>query len=131
VTRDEFLRRLTAEAQRDGFNATFEEVTVPTFRPIDDQVLVRIQPPEGTQGRLVVPDRAQERSLVGDVLAVGPGRPVPGGARLPVSVDPGDRVLVAKYAGDEVTLDGAVCLVVRAEDLLGVLEADPVEAPCP
>jgi chaperonin GroES len=103
---------------------------MPTFRPLDDQVLVRIEPPEETRGGLVVPDRAQERSLVGCVLAVGPGRAVPGGARLPVSVAVGDQVLVAKYAGDEVTLDGVACLVVRGDDLLGVLAPDPVEVPC-
>ena len=97
---------------------------MPTFHPLDDQVLVRRLDPEATHGKLHVPDRARERSRSCRVLAVGPGRLVPGGDRLPVQVKPGDEVVVGKYVGDEVTLDGVDCLVVREGDLLGVIEPD-------
>jgi chaperonin GroES len=104
---------------------------MPVFRPLDDQVLVRRPPAEGAQGKLLIPDRAQERPLVGEVLAVGPGRADRDGTRRSLSVRVGDQVMFSKYAGDEVQLDGADCLVLREADLLGVLDPDPEEVPCP
>jgi chaperonin GroES len=96
---------------------------MPVFRPLDDQVLVRRQADQ-TTSRLHVPDRAKERPLVGEVLAVGPGRADRDGTRRPLSVQVGDQVVFGKYAGDEVQLDDADCLVLREADLLGVLELD-------
>jgi|GEM_PF-571740 len=123
MTRDELLARLAAEGRRDGITATYEEVpTVPTFHPLDDQVLVRRPPAEEVHGSLVIPERAKERPLTGEVLAVGPGKRLRDGSRQPLSVAPGDQVMFSKYAGDEVTLDGADCLVLREADLLGVIE---------
>lgn len=105
---------------------------MPVFRPLDDQVLVRRPPAEGVLGRLHVPERAKERPLTGEVLAVGPGHLERDGSRRPMQVEPGQTVLFSKYAGDEVNLDGADCLVLRETDLLGVLDPDPVEVTtCP
>lgn len=95
------------------------------FTPLDDQVLVRRDLGEATQGKLHVPDRAVERPLIGEVLAVGPGRRLPSGERVPCSVEPGQRVVFKKYAGTDLRFDGAECMVLREADLLGVLEEGP------
>jgi chaperonin GroES len=91
---------------------------------LDDQVLIRRAPAETvTTGGLVLPDRDVPIPLRGTVLAVGPGKAptCPCGVRVPVAVQPGDEVLHARYAGTDVEVDGAPCLVVREADVLGVL----------
>lgn len=97
---------------------------MPTFTPLDDQVLIRRELGETMQGALHVPDRAVERPLIGVVLAVGPGRRLETGGRLEPAVHAGQRVLFRKYAGDDVKFDGVDCILVRESDILGVLEED-------
>lgn len=97
---------------------------MPTFTPLDDQILIRRSPPKDTTASgLVVPGNAQERPLEGDVLAVGPGRRLEDqeDRRLPCSVQVGDHVLFRKYGGTELVFDGVECLVVREAEILGVV----------
>lgn len=95
---------------------------MPTFRPLDDQVLVRRPDAPEKMGKLHVPERAKERPLTGEILAVGPGHQQPDGSRSPMQVEPGQTVLFGKYSGTDVELDGVPCLVLRETELLGVIE---------
>lgn len=91
---------------------------------LDDQILIRRTPPdEQTAGGVLVPERDRPVPLRGTVLAVGPGRqPRCGcGVAVPPTVQPGDEVLHARYAGTEIAVDGEPCLVLREADVLGVL----------
>lgn len=101
---------------------------MPTFVPLDDQILVRRDIGETAQGKLHIPDRAVERPLIGEVLAVGPGRRLPSGERQPCQLRPGERVVFRKYAGTDVAFDGAECMVLREADVLGILEEEFVTA---
>ena len=92
------------------------------FVPLDDRVLVRRAPAETkTAGGLHLPERDVPLPLQATVLAVGPGRILADGSRVPSGLQPGDVVLHARYAGDDVTIDGDPCLVLREADILGVL----------
>lgn len=89
------------------------------LRPLHDRVLVmRSKPRERTDGGLIIPPSAQEKMCEGEVLAVGTGKP--NGEARP-EVKPGDVVLFSKYAGTEVTLDGQELLIIREDDIQGVL----------
>lgn len=96
---------------------------MPTFTPLDDQVLIRRLPPKDTtRAGLIIPGTSQERPLEGLVLAVGPGRYLEHrGERLPVSVEPGTIVIFRKYGGTDLQFDGHECLVVRESEILGVV----------
>jgi chaperonin GroES len=90
------------------------------IRPLNDRVVVqRVE--EQTRGGIVIPDSAKEKAAEAVVVVVGPGR-WSGGTRVPVELNPGDRVLFGKYAGSEVKLDGEEYLILREDDILGVLE---------
>lgn len=89
-----------------------------TFHPLDDHVLIRrLQP--GQSGKLIIPDRAKELPLEGEVLAVGPGRLDADHRRVPMSLSVGMRVLFRKYAGTELKFDGQVCIVCRETEVIG------------
>jgi len=91
------------------------------FAPVDDRVLVEpFDPDSVTTGGIVIPATAQEKSLRGRVLAVGPGRLLDTGERVPMNVAVGDSVLYGKHSGLEVELDGAKYQIMRATDLLMV-----------
>jgi chaperonin GroES len=92
------------------------------FRPLHDRVVVRrIEEDERTKGGIIIPDTAKEKPIEGEVIAVGPGK-VEDGKRIEPSVKAGDRVLFGKYAGTEVKLDGEEHLILREDDILGVIE---------
>jgi chaperonin GroES len=92
------------------------------IRPLHDRILVkRISEEEKTKGGIIIPDTAKEKPQEGKVVAVGPGR-VEDGKTIPVSVKPGDRILFGKYAGTEIKLDGEEHLILREDDVLGVIE---------
>jgi len=92
------------------------------LRPLADRVVVKvIEVEEKTEGGIVLPDTAKERPQQGEVLAVGPGRRLDDGSLLPLSVKVGDRVLFSKYGGVEVKVDGEEYLILREDDILGVL----------
>lgn len=93
------------------------------FRPLHDHVLIkRLEADEEMQGGIIIPDTAKEKPQEGEVLAVGPGKIQEDGSRRALAVAVGNKVLFGKYAGTEITLDGAELLVMRESDLLGVVE---------
>jgi chaperonin GroES len=93
------------------------------IRPLHDRIVVaRIAEEEKTKGGIIIPDTAKEKPVEGKVLAVGKGRILDDGKLKPLEVKVGDRVLFAKYGGSEVKLDGEMVLIMREDDVLGVLE---------
>jgi chaperonin GroES len=92
------------------------------IRPLHDRVIVkRIEEEEKTKGGIIIPDTAKEKPQEGRVVAVGPGRNEDGKV-IPLGVKAGDRILFGKYSGTEIKLDGEEHLIMREDDILGVLE---------
>ena len=93
------------------------------IRPLQDRILVkRIDEEEKTKGGIIIPDTAKEKPSEGKVVACGKGKVSEDGKVHPLDVKKGDRVLFSKYAGTEVTLDGEEHLIIREDDVLGVME---------
>jgi chaperonin GroES len=93
------------------------------FRPLRDRVLARrLDEEEMTKGGIIIPDTAKEKPQEAQVVAVGTGKVAEDGTVRPLDVKAGDRVLLGKYAGTEVTLDGEEHLIIREDDVLGILE---------
>ena len=93
------------------------------FRPLHDRVVVRrIDAEEKTAGGIIIPDTAKEKPIEGEVIAVGNGKVQDDGSVRKLEVKKGDRVLFGKYAGTEVKLDGVEHLILREDDILGVLD---------
>jgi chaperonin GroES len=94
------------------------------LRPLHDRVLVkRREEQDDRHRRIVTPDSAKEKPQEGTVIAVGAGKVTDDGRHLPLAVKKGDRILFGKYSGSEVTLDGEEYLVMKEEDVLGILGA--------
>jgi chaperonin GroES len=93
------------------------------IRPLQDRVIVRrVKAEEKTKGGLIIPDTAKEKPVEAVVLAVGNGKILEDGTVRKLDVVEGDRVLFGKYTGSEVKLDGEDALILREEDILGVIE---------
>ena len=93
------------------------------IRPLQDRIIVkRVQEEEKTKGGIIIPDTAKEKPIEGKVIAVGNGKVQEDGKVRPLDVKAGDRVLFSKYAGTEVKIDGDEHLIMREEDILGVIE---------
>jgi len=94
------------------------------LKPLGDRVVVKpLEEEERTKGGIVLPDTAKEKPQHGEVIAVGPGEwDKDGKKRIPLDVKPGDRVLYAKYAGTEVKTDDGDLLILRASDVLAIVE---------
>ena len=93
------------------------------IRPLNDRILVkRLEGEEKTKGGIIIPDTAKEKPAEGKVVAVGNGRLNDKGERVPVEVKAGDRVLFSKYGGTEVKIEGEESLIMREDDILGVVE---------
>jgi chaperonin GroES len=93
------------------------------IRPLQDRVIVqRVQEEEKTKGGIIIPDTAKEKPQEGKVIAVGKGKVNDDGKLMPLDVKAGDRILFGKYSGSEVKLDGEDYLIMREDDILGVLE---------
>ncbi len=91
-------------------------------RPLADRILVRrIDEKETVRGGIIIPDTAKEKPQEGEVVAVGPGRMTDEGKRIAMEVKKGDRVLIGKYSGSEVRIDGTEYVILREDDVLGVL----------
>ncbi|OLD63669.1 MAG: co-chaperone GroES [Acidobacteria bacterium 13_1_40CM_2_68_5] len=91
-------------------------------KPLHDRVLVkRVDPEEKVKGGIIIPDTAKEKPLEGKVVAVGAGRLDDNGKRIPLEVKAGDRVLIGKYAGTEIKIDEIEHVIVREEEILGVI----------
>ena len=92
-------------------------------RPLADRLLVkREDPSETVRGGIIIPDSAKEKPQEGKVISVGPGRLDEDGKRVPMEVKKGDRILIGKYAGTEVKIDGDEHIILREEDVLAVIE---------
>ena len=93
------------------------------IRPLNDRLLVkRLQEEEMTAGGIIIPDSAKEKPAEGKVVAVGPGKVADSGERVALQVKSGDMVLFSKYGGTDVKLDGEDFLIMREDDILGIVE---------
>jgi chaperonin GroES len=93
------------------------------IRPLNDRLLVkRLEEEEKTAGGIIIPDSAKEKPAEGEVVAVGPGKTNDQGERVALQVKEGDRVLFSKYGGTDVKLDGDDYLIMREDDILGIIE---------
>lgn len=94
-----------------------------TLKPLGDRVVVKaIEQEERTAGGIVLPDTAKEKPQQGEVIAVGSGKMLDNGERVPLEVKPGDRIIFAKYGGTEVKVQGEEYLILRDNDILAVIE---------
>jgi chaperonin GroES len=92
------------------------------FRPLHDRVLIRRVDPDGkTTGGIIIPDTAQEKSMEGEVVAVGPGARDDKGAVVPLDVKAGDRILFGKWSGSEIKLEGKDLLIMNESDIMGIV----------
>ncbi len=93
------------------------------IRPLQDRIIVkRVQEEEKTKGGIIIPDTAKEKPIEGKVIAVGNGKVQEDGKVRPLDVKAGDRILFSKYAGTEIKIDGEEHLIMREEDILGLIE---------
>ena len=99
------------------------QATKTTLRPLHDRVLVQRSPDQDEKhGSLIIPDSAKEKPQEGTVIAVGTGKVTDEGKHLPVAVKTGDRILFGKYSGSEINIEGEEHIIMREEDILGVIE---------
>ena len=93
------------------------------LRPLNDRILLeRVEEETKTKGGIIIPDTAKEKPAEGEVVAVGPGKTADNGERVALEVKVGDRVLFSKYGGTDVKLDGEDFLIMREDDILGIVE---------
>lgn len=93
------------------------------IRPLQDRILVkRVEEKETKKGGIIIPDTAKEKPQEGKVIAVGSGKISEDGKKQPLEVKKGDKVLFGKYAGTEVNIDDEEYLILREEDVLGIIE---------
>jgi chaperonin GroES len=93
------------------------------IRPLQDRVIVkRVEEEEKTKGGIIIPDSAKEKPIEGKVIAVGGGKVLENGKKVAPDIKAGDSVLFSKYAGTEVKIDGEEHLIMREDDILGVIE---------
>jgi len=93
------------------------------IRPLQDRVIVkRLEEEEKTKGGIIIPDSAKEKPQEGKVIAVGKGKVTEEGKVIPLDVKVGDRILFGKYSGTEVKIEGEEHLIMREEDILGIIE---------
>ena len=95
------------------------------IRPLHDRVLVkRVEQEEQVRGGIIIPDTAKEKPQEAEVIAVGPGKLSDDGKRAPMDVQAGDRVLMGKYSGSEIKLDGTDYVILREEEILAVVSSN-------
>ena len=93
------------------------------LRPLQDRVLVqRVEEETTTKGGIIIPDTAKEKPAEGKVVAVGNGKIGEDGKRIALDIKKGDRILFGKYSGSEVKIDGEEYLIMREDDVLGIIE---------
>jgi chaperonin GroES len=99
------------------------------IRPLYDRVVVkRIEEKENKIGGLFIPDSAKEKPQEGEVVAVGKGKRLEDGKLVALDVQKGDRILFGKYSGSDVTIEGTECMIMREDEILGILSKQPVAA---
>ena len=92
------------------------------FKPLHDRILIkRLEESEKTKGGIIIPDTAKEKPSEGEILAVGPGVLNKDGNRNVLDVKVGDKILFSKYSGDEVKIDGQDLIIIKEEDVIGIL----------
>lgn len=93
------------------------------LRPLQDRLLVqRVEEEEKTKGGIIIPDTAKEKPAEGKVVAVGKGKVDESGKRIALEIKKGDRILFGKYSGTEVKIDGVEYLIMREDDVLGIID---------
>ncbi len=93
------------------------------IRPLHDRILVqRVEEEKTTKGGIIIPDTAKEKPIEGKIIAAGSGRVGDDGKKIPLEVKKGDRVLFGKYGGTEVKIEGEEYLIMREDDVLGIIE---------
>ncbi|MBW2183552.1 MAG: co-chaperone GroES [Deltaproteobacteria bacterium] len=93
------------------------------MKPLQDRIIVkRIEEEEKTKGGIIIPDSAKEKPMEGEVIAVGSGKVLDNGTKQAPEVKEGDRILFGKYSGTEVKIDGVEHLIMREDDILGIIE---------
>jgi chaperonin GroES len=98
------------------------------FRPLHDRVVLRrIVAEAKSAGGIIIPDTVREKPAEGEILAVGPGARNPQGMLVPTGVQVGDRVLFGKWSGTEIKLGGQELVIMKADDLLGIVETAPAK----
>ena len=99
------------------------------IRPLYDRIVVkRIEQKEQMQGGLYIPDSAKEKPQEGEVVAVGKGKRLEDGKVVPLDVAVGDRILFGKYSGSDIKMDGEEYMIMREDEVLGILDAKPQAA---
>ncbi|MFV9690768.1 MAG: co-chaperone GroES [Desulfobacteria bacterium] len=94
------------------------------IRPLQDRILVkRLEGEETTKGGIIIPDTAKEKPSEGNVVAVGKGKVLENGTTMPLDVKVGDKVLFSKYSGSDVKIEGEDYMIMREDDILGIIEA--------
>ena len=97
--------------------------------PLHDRVIVkRIEEGEQIRGGIIIPDSAKEKPQEGEVMAVGNGKRLDDGKLVALDVKVGDRILFGKYSGSEIKLDGDELMIMREDEVLGILEAQPAKS---
>jgi chaperonin GroES len=103
--------------------ATASATAISTFTPLHDRILVRrIEENESVRGGIIIPDTAKEKPQEGEVISVGKGKSNDEGKVFPLDVKKGDRILFGKYSGTEIRIDGEEFLIMREEEVLGILK---------
>ena len=93
------------------------------LKPLQDRILVqRVEEETTTKGGIIIPDTAKEKPAEGKVVAVGNGKVGDDGKRIPLEIKKGDRILFGKYSGTEVKIEGEEYLIMREDDVLGIIE---------
>ena len=100
------------------------------IRPLYDRVVIkRVEEKEGTmQGGLYIPDSAKEKPQEGEVMAIGKGKRLEDGKLVALDVQVGDRILFGKYSGSDIKLEGTEYMIMREDEILGILDKQPVAA---
>ena len=100
-----------------------------TVRPLHDRILLkRVEEKETVKGGIIIPDTAKEKPQEGEVIAVGHGKKTEEGKVIPLDVKAGDRILFGKYSGTEIKVDDQEYLIIREEEVLGVIEGSKAAA---
>jgi chaperonin GroES len=100
------------------------------IRPLHDRVVVKRVEEKGDtlRGGLYIPDSAKEKPQEGEVMAIGKGKRLEDGTVVALDVQVGDRILFGKYSGSDITIEGTECMIMREDEILGILSGQPVAA---
>src|SRR3954453_18312152 len=118
------VNEIRHRTEQGGIRMRAQTIVPTTLRPLHDRVLIkRLEEQDAKHGSIFIPDSAQEKPQEGRVIAVGTGKVADDGTKIPLALKEGDRILFGKYSGSEVRLDGTEYLIMKEEDVLGILGA--------